>query len=160
MEFEDEFDDLAGLAYRTAFRILGARPEAEEVAQETMTKALLGWNRVRSHARPWVCRVAANEAIGILRKRRPARMELAMVQSSGETIGDRIDLQRALLILSKRQREVVILRYLVDLPEADVGAEFGISIGSVKTHAHRALAALRTVMRADPDPDPKAICDV
>jgi RNA polymerase sigma-70 factor (ECF subfamily) len=160
MVFEEQFDDLAVLAYRTAFRVLGSRPESEEVAQETMTKALLRWNRIDSHARPWVCRVAANEAIGILRKRRRGRPELAIVQPSGDASVDRIDLQRALLTLSKRQREVLILRYLVDLPEADVGAELGISIGAVKTHAHRALAALRTFMSADPDIDPKATCDV
>jgi DNA-directed RNA polymerase specialized sigma24 family protein len=69
MLFDDEFDDLAALAYRTAFRIVGTRAEAEEIAQETMTKAFVRWRRVSRHARPWVCRVAANEAIGLLRKR-------------------------------------------------------------------------------------------
>ena len=55
----------------------------------------------------------------------------------------RVDLQRALLALSPKQREVVILRYLVDLPEAEVAETLGCSVGTVKTHASRGLAAMR-----------------
>jgi RNA polymerase sigma factor (sigma-70 family) len=55
----------------------------------------------------------------------------------------RVDLQRALLELSPKQREVVVLRYVVDLPEAAVAESLGCSVGTVKTHASRGLAALR-----------------
>ena len=55
----------------------------------------------------------------------------------------RVDLQRALLALSPKQRDVVVLRYLVDLPEADVAKAMRCSVGTVKTHASRGLAALR-----------------
>lgn len=147
MHFDDEFDELAALAYRTAFRILGDRGDAEDVAQETLTKALVHWQRVGSHARPWVCRVAANHAIGMLRRaRRRGRIDTAL--ASGETRTpdspiERVDLQRALLRLSPRQREVLALRYLAGFTEAEVSVELGINVGTVKTHAHRALAELR-----------------
>jgi RNA polymerase sigma factor (sigma-70 family) len=72
----------------------------------------------------------------------------------------RIDLQRLLAQLPKRQRDVVVLRYLADLSEADVAAELGISIGTVKSHSHRALRSLRTSATPDPDPEPKAVIDV
>lgn len=42
-----------------------------------------------------------------------------------------------------RQREVLVLRYLADLPEREVAAALRTSIGSVKQHAHRAMARLR-----------------
>jgi RNA polymerase sigma-70 factor (sigma-E family) len=48
----------------------------------------------------------------------------------------------ALRALSTRQREVLVLRYYLDLPEAEIAATLGISSGSVKTHAHRGLTAL------------------
>jgi RNA polymerase sigma factor (sigma-70 family) len=157
MDFTDEFDELAQLAYRTAFRVLGSRSEAEEVAQETLTKALVRWRRVQHHARPWVCRVAANHSVGILRKRRPTPTDAADRRTE---IGvDRVDLQRALLTLPARQREVLVLRYLLDLPEADVARELGLRVGTVKTHAHRALAAMRVVMSDEGTPT-KEICDV
>ncbi len=58
-------------------------------------------------------------------------------------VADRVDLQRLLSSLSRRQRDVIALRYLADLPEADVAAELGISVGTVKTHAHRGIEILR-----------------
>ena len=48
----------------------------------------------------------------------------------------------ALRSLPDRQREVLALRYYLDLSEAEIAATLGISAGSVKTHAHRGLAAL------------------
>jgi RNA polymerase sigma factor (sigma-70 family) len=48
----------------------------------------------------------------------------------------------ALRTLPDRQREVLALRYYLDLSEAEIAATLGISPGSVKTHAHRGLAAL------------------
>jgi len=48
----------------------------------------------------------------------------------------------ALRTLPDRQREVLALRYYLDLSEAEIAVTLGISPGSVKTHAHRGLAAL------------------
>ena len=48
----------------------------------------------------------------------------------------------ALRSLPDRQREVLALRYYLDLSEAEIAATLGISAGSVKTHAHRGLATL------------------
>ena len=63
--------------------------------------------------------------------------------------GQRVDLHRALDTLSRRQREVLVLRFLADLPEADVAKVLGCSVGSVKQHASRGLATLRTSMAVD-----------
>lgn len=52
----------------------------------------------------------------------------------------------ALGSLPRRQREVVALRYLADMPEAAVVAALGCAPGTVKQHAHRGLAALRRVL--------------
>jgi RNA polymerase sigma factor (sigma-70 family) len=49
---------------------------------------------------------------------------------------------RALAALPDRQREAVVLRYWLDLREAEVAAAMGISAGAVKTHTSRAMAAL------------------
>ena len=53
---------------------------------------------------------------------------------------------RALGTLSQRQREVLTMRYYLDLSEAEIADALGISAGSVKAHAHRGLAALRAGM--------------
>ena len=49
----------------------------------------------------------------------------------------------ALAGLPRQQRAVLVLRYIEDLPEASVAELLGCSVGSVKTHAHRGLRALR-----------------
>lgn len=54
------------------------------------------------------------------------------------------DLVRALDTLSPRQRAVLVLRYFEDQTEAETADTLGCSVGSVKTHHRRALAALRT----------------
>ena len=54
----------------------------------------------------------------------------------------------ALGTLPQRQREVLTMRYYLDLSEAEIADALGISAGSVKAHAHRGLAALRDRMEA------------
>ena len=52
----------------------------------------------------------------------------------------------ALRTLPPRQREVLVLRYYVDLSEADIAEALGISRGAVKSHASRGMAALRLAL--------------
>lgn len=61
----------------------------------------------------------------------------------------RAALAAALVHLPRRQRETIVLRYLCDLPEADVASALGLSAGTVKTHLHRALASLRVSIGTD-----------
>lgn len=48
--------------------------------------------------------------------------------------------------LPRRQREVLVLRYYLDLSEADIARTLGLSRGAVKSHAHRGLAALKSAL--------------
>ena len=155
--FERSFDDLAAVAYRVAYRLLGSRADAEDVAQEAVARAYARWRQVRPHAEPWVARVATNLALDQLRARArrpqvPDRRDRAAPSAADPSSPDRLELARLLEGLPRRQREVVVLRYLADRSEADTASLLGTSVGSVKTHAHRGLAALRTAW-AGLDPD-------
>ena len=55
---------------------------------------------------------------------------------------------QALGALSERQRAVVVLRYYADLSEVEIADTLGIAPGTVKSHAHAALAALGATLRA------------
>ena len=146
--YEEQFAGLYRISFRVAFRILGSQAEAEDVAQETMAKAYTRWRRVRNEPARWVSRVSANNAIDVWRKR--SRQELTadeVVRShEGEPIIERLALVEALARLSRRQREVVVLRYLAGYPEADVAEILECSVGSVKTHASRGLTSLRSTL--------------
>ncbi len=55
----------------------------------------------------------------------------------------------ALRTLSRRQQEVLVLRYFADLSEHEIATTLGMSRGAVKSHAHRGLAALRQALADD-----------
>jgi len=151
LSFEEAFDDLYARAYGVGYQLLGSRSEAEDVAQETLARAFVHWRKVRGYAEAWTVRVAGNIAIDTWRRGRRLQHSAAPDTSTPEPTALRVDLHRALSSLSKRQREVVVLRFLADLPEADVARAIGCSPGSVKVHAARGLAALRVTMGATPE---------
>jgi RNA polymerase sigma factor (sigma-70 family) len=67
--------------------------------------------------------------------------------ADGQAIGAQV--RQALQALPRRQRAVLVLRYCADLPEAEVADLLGCSLGTVKTHTHRGLQALREILRED-----------
>lgn len=148
--FDDAFPRLFADAYRVAFRLLGDRGEAEDVAQEACARAYSRWSTVHEYAEPWCVRVAGNLALDLLRARTRAVRRQERLQSvpphEGPGSDERLDLYAALAKLPKRQREAVVLRYLGDQSEQQTAATLGLSVGSVKTHASRGLARLREVI--------------
>ena len=145
--FEDRFSGLFGSAYRVAFMIVGDRAEAEDIAQEALARALVRWKRLAGHEEAWVVRVASNLALDRVRTTTRQRRHRPEANHVPGPVADRVDLQRALASLSKRQREVVVLRFLVGHTEAEVADALGCSVGSVKQHSSRGMAALRAAMQ-------------
>ena len=153
--FAAEFAGLYEHAYRAAYRLLGNHQEAEDVAQEACARACMRWKSLvrRGAPDPWVVRVATNLAIDQYRLRQRSIAREHVVPGLVETLDPRrVDLHRALDQLPRRQRDVVVLRYVVDLSEADTAAALGCAPGTVKSHATRGLAALRAVLGEEDAP--------
>lgn len=149
-DFDARLDELARIAHRVAFRLLGDREDARDVAQESLARAYARWHRVGPHAEPWVARVATNLALDLLRsRRRPRFAPQADTTPADAASALRADLQDLLLRLPRRQRDVLALRYLADLTEAQVADLLGCTVGTVKQHAHRGLATLRDLVGPD-----------
>jgi RNA polymerase sigma-70 factor (sigma-E family) len=148
--FEEVFPTLMRDAYRVAYRLLGDRTEAEDVAQEACARTFSRWASVRDHAEPWCVRVSSNLALDALRARTRAHRRNERIRindvAPAPAVDTRLDLYAALEKLPRRQRETVVLRYLGDLSEAQTADLLGCSVGSVKTHASRGLAAMREVI--------------
>lgn len=159
-EFETAFKDLTVIAYRVAYRILGSRVDAEDVSQETLARAYLRWRRIRGHAEPWVAHVAGNLAIDAVRRRRTPPTPIETNHDVNQAALDRMVLIELLRTLPKRQRQVLVLRYLADQSEAATARALGCSTGSVKRHAHRALTTLRSLAPDDHDDPEKGPDDV
>lgn len=140
--FDDAYVRLFVLARRVAERIVPDRAEAEDVAAETLTRALVRWSTVQSYAEAWVTRVATNQALDRLR-RRPPTPDLPPSTSIEDEVSRRVDLVAAVAGLSGRQRQAVALRYLVGLDEDEIAAALGLRPLTVKTHLRRGLLNLR-----------------
>ena len=67
------------------------------------------------------------------------------VRRRGDDVDRRLALDAALRQLTPQQRAVLVLRYYADLTERQTADALGCSVGTVKTHAHRALERLREV---------------
>src|SRR5450755_3660168 len=143
--FTAHYDDLA----RTLTVALGDRAAAEEAAQEAMTRALRRWRHVRSLDRPaaWLYVVAMNHVRdGWRRDRREPRWETELDSPTADPSGGVttvLSVREAIATLPARQREAVVLRYLADLPLADIAEAMGCAVGTVKATLHQALASLR-----------------
>lgn len=137
-------------AERTAARLVG-RDQAEDIASETLIRALSRWPRISESPHAWVTTVAANLAIDVLRKRRPGLGGLTPgVQPSFETdTVRRIVMVESLRRLPRRQRQVVVLHYLAGFTDAEVSHTLGLSPPTVKTHLSRAMTTLRRLDSAD-----------
>jgi RNA polymerase sigma factor (sigma-70 family) len=149
--YDDAFERLFVRAYQASFQLLRSREEAEDVAMDTMARALQHWKELDPVPDGWVTRVATNRSIDVWRKaqRRREHDQLARLTASDYQIGDGLDLRQALCKLPRRQREVVALRYFLDLSEREIADSLGCSVGSVKQHASRGLAALRRELKGE-----------
>jgi len=160
-------DDLLTALYTTHYRELvrlaafltGDRDNAEEVVQDAYVKVHGSWRGVREldKAEAYLRTTVVNLCRSRLRRRQVAakhRPEPLRDMASAETSA-MVQVQRDLVLqalqeLPRRQREAVVLRYYGDLTEAQTAAAMGCSVGAVKSHTSRAMAALRPLLEERP----------
>ncbi|TWG91048.1 RNA polymerase sigma-70 factor (sigma-E family) [Nocardioides sp. J9] len=137
---------------RTAFLLTGDRHRAEDLVQEALAKVALRWRRLRDgNPTGYARQVVVRDNISGWRKRRrevlgtdPGRGGPGtQVRDHAPATERRIALDAALAALTPRQRAVVVLRYYDDLTERAAAEALGVSVGTVKSQAHLALARLR-----------------
>ena len=145
-----------GSLARAAWFLVGDTDLAADLVQETYVRTYVAWNRVRPEGALAYARTVLVNANTDRLRRRHGESSLApetdVIDPRDATAGvdARDELARLLVGLPRRQRQVVVMRYAMDLPEQDVADTLGISVGAVKSTASRALAALRTRAGAQP----------
>ena len=141
---------------RLATLLLNDRAVAEEVVQQACEAVWRRRPEVTSQVQlaAYLRTSVVNGSRSIGRRRSTATRYLALIRAERDAAvtpadtallqdEDRREVREALARLSDRQREVLVLRYWARLSEADIARTLGITTGTVKSTAHRALAALR-----------------
>jgi RNA polymerase sigma-70 factor (ECF subfamily) len=129
---------------RAVTLITGSRWDAEDAVQDALAKA---WNRrdLIVSLPAWITVVSSNGARSGFRRRRVAERVTQQSLQREPDVQDtelRMDVERALSSLSVRQRQVVVLHYVLGLRVGEMAPVLGIAEGTVKTLLHRARAAL------------------
>ncbi|MBB2894245.1 SigE family RNA polymerase sigma factor [Flexivirga oryzae] len=150
--------ETAGLR-KLATSLTGNRTDADDLLQETFTKTFVSWRKVRSATAPsaYVRRMMVHTFLS--GRRRRASSEIVSPFDNDElTSPDPAEAyvqHHALLAqvrrLPERQRAIVVLRFMEDLPVGEVASIMRMREGAVRTACHRALAELREAAAANTD---------
>jgi RNA polymerase sigma-70 factor (sigma-E family) len=155
-------DDFTGFVLARSARLVhfarmlcGDAGLAEDLVQNALEKAYLRWDRIEM-ADPfaYVRQAVVNQHLSWVRRRpwreRPSggatELDLFLgpvVDDPSGAVNRRVGLGAALATLSRRERAVVVLRYVEDLTERETAEVLGVAVGTVKSANARALAKLR-----------------
>jgi RNA polymerase sigma-70 factor (ECF subfamily) len=161
-----ETDDLAAVyaryaepLYRFILRRVSDPLVAEDLLHDVFVRMLTGLPQYQERGYPisaWLYKIAACRAVDWLRgsdRRKTEVLNLATEaasegwpdgeQSAADREGERQMLLTALDQLTERQAAVIRLRFVAELPNAEVAQRLGLTLGMVKSLQYRGLAALR-----------------
>ena len=154
-----DFESFFRAEYRSLSQALlllvGDAFEAEEIAQETMTRVLERWDRVSTMDSPagYAYRTALNlqrKRIRRLAVRAKRRFVAVRVEDFGPEADDRHDVRRALVALPEGQREALILVDWLGMDTQEAADVLGIKPANVRVRLHRARSSLRDALEVRP----------
>jgi RNA polymerase sigma-70 factor (sigma-E family) len=150
-EFEDFVRERGARLQQAAWLLTGSRSLAEDLVQTALYRTWAHWNGVRdTNAREAYVRKAMLNTYLSWRRRawlREAPTEDVALHgwsmTEPQSADVRLDVLAALDKLPRRQRAVITVRYFWDLSVEETATTLGISVGAVKSQAHKAIANLR-----------------
>lgn len=146
--------------FGVALLVLGDRAEAQDAAQDALIKSLRGLKGYdgRASFRTWLYRITVNTCRDHLRRRSRQRevvLDEAVPLAIAGPLGDTLARERqravwqAVQALDAPLREVVVLRYYLGLPCAEVGQATGSPVNTVYWRLHRARQQLEPLLLAE-----------
>jgi RNA polymerase sigma-70 factor (sigma-E family) len=140
-----------------AFLLASDWQDAEDLVQLALLRSAGRWPAARQHPEAYARAVLVNLARDrwrVRRRRHPETLTGDMAQLSPAAAGDaaaavldRQFLLRACRLLPVQQRAVLVLRFWEDRSVEETAAVLGCTVGTVKSHTHRALARLRRALQ-------------
>jgi RNA polymerase sigma-70 factor (sigma-E family) len=129
---------------RTAYLIVRDWHQAEDLTQQAFVRLYAAWPRIRRESLDAYARkTVVNACLSHLRRNRPESPTDRLPDGAIATRESELDIGQALGLLPDRQRAIIALRFLDDLPVTAVAEALGIAEGTVKSQTSRALETLR-----------------
>lgn len=144
--FEDFVTARSRPLLRTAYLLTHDNHLAEDLLQTALAKAWRSWDRVENNPEPYVRKILVNTYATWWRRKWNGEVptgELPEQPHEQPEMATPYDLRTALARLPKRQRAVIVLRFLEDLTEVETARLLDCSVGTVKSQSSKALAKLR-----------------
>lgn len=154
------------ITYRAAYVITGDRDLALDVIQETFAQAFRCIDQIREKEKvgAWLAVIATNKARKLMKDRRHLvphpqesfsddKQERLFGGPTFDGIEDKIMVRAVLRSLEPEVREILVLKYVHGLTEEEIATKLEIARGTVKSRLHRARAAARRSLTANPKPD-------
>jgi RNA polymerase sigma-70 factor (ECF subfamily) len=147
-EFTSFYEREAPRLVRSVTLVTGEAALAEDVVAEAFARAWSRWPTVRACDRPaaWVLRVAVNESRSRFRRRSLERRRAHQVAEADEIRDPDVSaahaLWEAVSRLDRRERTLIALRYVADLPQREIARVLGVPVGTVASGLHRARRQL------------------
>ncbi|MBB6345173.1 SigE family RNA polymerase sigma factor [Nonomuraea muscovyensis] len=143
---------------RLAFLLVGDQESAEDVVQDTFAAVFRRWSKLsdRGEVLPYLRKAVVNGCRMVLRRRaiigrfRGHREIPFWSAEAAALLGEtRRQVFLAVRALPRRQREALVLRFYLDLSEAEIAQVMGVSRGTVKSTTSRALKVLATQLQEE-----------
>jgi RNA polymerase sigma-70 factor (ECF subfamily) len=151
-----DWDALRRRARAEAKRVMADEHDAEDAVQEAMVRAWRRRRACRSPERPesWLRTIARNEALRVLERRASAPAAIDCEDEPPELLSDsveeglvrRVSVDQALAQLDEADRQLIRLRYSLDLSDVVIAKRLGIAEATVRVRLHRVRKRLRTLI--------------
>ena len=163
----DEFERFAARVspslLRSSYLLTRDRGHAEDLLQMTLWRVALRWHAIEGAPEGYAHRVLVNLSRDRRRtlgrraeERLDASMPVGLDDDATDTVAERDWMSGAVRSLPRRQREVVVLRFFLDLSVAEAAAALGMSEGTVKSHTSRALTQVGRLLNGS-DATPQTV---
>lgn len=156
--FDEWVEARVAALLRFGYLVTGSQQAAEDAVQSALVRACEKWSRVRRTDDPdaYVRRMVVNAHVSAWR--RAGKRESPVAAVHDRAVGDPAEVVargdavwRMCAALPPQQRAAVVLRYYEDLEYGEIAAILGVAEPTVRSHVHRALAALRRELEAEED---------
>ncbi|MCL4366424.1 RNA polymerase sigma factor [Patescibacteria group bacterium] len=159
---KDAFGQIYKIYFSKIYRYcrinLGSETEAQDIAQETFFKA---WRSISNFSiyeggsiQAFLFRIARNTIIDLSRKKREFPLDAALEIESNDDFEAEVDkkrdieiVQQALLKLQEEDRQIVILRFFEEMPNAEIAQVMKVNEGAIRVRLHRILKKLKEIIQ-------------